>query len=1193
MDMRRVVNTRKYLWAGLLNFSHRIFTPLMIVVILYAVIVVGFSSLTPWVRMYKPEINSYLNQSFKHPIEVGDIKTSWYGMYPVIKFINVRVTGIDGKPWVCDECWVGFDVLRSLLYWHIHPGLLYVDGVHFNIEQHQQHWQLQQAQLLQNTLTMQGDFATNVLKMVVQIVAYAPEKILFKNIDILIEPEHAHKVGLYQVRLLGQKKEGQYLWSVQGTLDHQSLLKFRVDMPLWNHLDIPDKGRFYVEVADLNLQKFPWIKEICQHLNITQLQGDVSFQAWMDWEHQQFSNIHTRFNGKNLLLNTPKMARKFAIPYLSANLLWKKNLNGWELAVDKLNFNVNHQNIVDDKFLLFYQGDWNNYHFYIKEFPLFVLKRLQAYLPKEILSTWVLQSQGRLKDLQLNFKDGQLDYFLSEFLDLSWPLTANMPGVKGLSGVLSWDPGSLHLEFSSPDIEVQFPKVPVLKFEHFSAVLGTRRILNQTRCDIESLVLSRKDLALTLAGEIDAPLDPMHRNFRLQGRWSAKDVESWRPYLSIWMSPSGLQNWLQHDVKRIERASGEWVLNGAAQDFPFDDGQGEFMINAFLYGVDLNFSKQWPMVKHIDAQLLVQKRVLEAKIDKAFLNEKLPIGALSLLVPDLGRNQEVLLIHGQLQATVAHMLQYLMNTPLKNRAIHWKPFQFHGNANLDLKLDIPLSVENGKILSQGRITIPLQEMDLGVFVKPLPVSNLQGYMAFNSDGITNGKFEGRIGGDKCRLDIKHHQRTEFIFKGGVELDLLKQVWGIDSTDILAGHLPLEGSILLANVKFPNMQMQWKSSLKGVKLDLPEPWSKKAKEVKPLLVNMQFKDRGVLQMDVDYMHSQWFVDLQDHLLHLKTEQPHFSGNFTYNTLTQQINVKLSKLWLDSHLFKSHNGQQSPPWAVGDLPNFHMEVDDFRWDTLTLGNLLVDAKKLKNKWQLEQLSIQAPYYGLVMEGDVLQTEKSHFKTSFSGEMKIYHLAKTLEMWGITPVANCKDVDIHFNGRWGVALNQIALKTLDGNVDVLLKKGNITHLDPQTEQKIGLGKLLSILSLQTLPRRLQLDFSDLASQGFTYDVFKGHFDLHNGMLKTIDSIMDGPVANIKISGDLNVLDRWYDLELKVYPYITASLPVVATIAGGPLAGVATWAANHLINQGMQQISGYTYQITGPWQQPVVQQVNLERKH
>ena len=146
--------------------------------------------------------------------------------------------------------------------------------------------------------------------------------------------------------------------------------------------------------------------------------------------------------------------------------------------------------------------------------------------------------------------------------------------------------------------------------------------------------------------------------------------------------------------------------------------------------------------------------------------------------------------------------------------------------------------------------------------------------------------------------------------------------------------------------------------------------------------------------------------------------------------------------------------------------------------------------------------------------------------------------------------------------------------------------------SEQKIGLGKLLSILSLQTLPRRLQLDFSDLATSGFTYDVFKGHFDLRDGLLTTNDSVMDGPIANVSIQGNLNVLDRWYDLQLQVYPYITASLPVVATIAGGPLAGVATWAANHVINQGMQRVSGYTYKISGPWQQPVVQQVGLERR-
>ncbi len=56
--------------------------------------------------------------------------------------------------------------------------------------------------------------------------------------------------------------------------------------------------------------------------------------------------------------------------------------------------------------------------------------------------------------------------------------------------------------------------------------------------------------------------------------------------------------------------------------------------------------------------------------------------------------------------------------------------------------------------------------------------------------------------------------------------------------------------------------------------------------------------------------------------------------------------------------------------------------------------------------------------------------------------------------------------------------------------LQNGRITNLSPETEDKLGLGKLLSILSLQTIPRRLTLDFSDLANPGYSFDVFKGNF-------------------------------------------------------------------------------------------------------
>ena len=101
-----------------------------------------------------------------------------------------------------------------------------------------------------------------------------------------------------------------------------------------------------------------------------------------------------------------------------------------------------------------------------------------------------------------------------------------------------------------------------------------------------------------------------------------------------------------------------------------------------------------------------------------------------------------------------------------------------------------------------------------------------------------------------------------------------------------------------------------------------------------------------------------------------------------------------------------------------------------------------------------------------------------------------------------------------------------------------------------------------------------------------------LAHGIMETENSTIDGPVAHATMKGSLNLDKRLYDISLHISPHITASLPVVATIAGGPVAGIATWVASKLINQGMEKISGYTYDVSGPWLEPVVQQVHIDRK-
>ena len=95
-----------------------------------------------------------------------------------------------------------------------------------------------------------------------------------------------------------------------------------------------------------------------------------------------------------------------------------------------------------------------------------------------------------------------------------------------------------------------------------------------------------------------------------------------------------------------------------------------------------------------------------------------------------------------------------------------------------------------------------------------------------------------------------------------------------------------------------------------------------------------------------------------------------------------------------------------------------------------------------------------------------------------------------------------------------------------------------------------------------------------------------LNKGVLTTTDSYLDGPVSYVAMNGSLDLVKKLYNLTLQINPHITASLPIVATIAGGPIAGIATWFASKIINQGMRKVTAYTYKITGPWDKPVVQQ-------
>ena len=133
------------------------------------------------------------------------------------------------------------------------------------------------------------------------------------------------------------------------------------------------------------------------------------------------------------------------------------------------------------------------------------------------------------------------------------------------------------------------------------------------------------------------------------------------------------------------------------------------------------------------------------------------------------------------------------------------------------------------------------------------------------------------------------------------------------------------------------------------------------------------------------------------------------------------------------------------------------------------------------------------------------------------------------------------------------------------------------------------MDFFTLQNLPRRLQLDFSDLFSEGFVFDEINSSVKISNGLLNSDNLEIDGPAADILIRGSINLIEETQELFVKVTPRITDSMSLIA-LAGGPIAGAAAFIAQKILDDPLNEVLTDQYKIIGTWSDPIEEEVEQD---
>lgn len=264
-------------------------------------------------------------------------------------------------------------------------------------------------------------------------------------------------------------------------------------------------------------------------------------------------------------------------------------------------------------------------------------------------------------------------------------------------------------------------------------------------------------------------------------------------------------------------------------------------------------------------------------------------------------------------------------------------------------------------------------------------------------------------------------------------------------------------------------------------------------------------------------------------------------------------------------------------INTLPGMSLVVDDFYIGEKALGKLELKARNDKGAWHLDNLSLQNPDGGL--KGKGIWINNGRHQTRLDFELTARDAGKLLDRLGYMDAVRRGKAKMVGDLQWNGPLTAIHYPSMTGQMTVEAEKGQFNKLEP------GVGKLLGLISLQSLPRRLTLDFRDIFSDGLAFDSIEAKLSVRKGIMRTIEPLrISGPAAQIEMQGETDLKNETQNLQVVVRPELGGLAAVGVAALAHPVIGAAALVANTVLKKPLNRLFSYRYHVTGTWADPTV---------
>jgi len=817
----------------------------------------------PHLNDYRDSIENLITEQSGIKLTIGQVDGSWESIGPVLELHNVQFEHLSNekseqKSFV-KSIKIHVSPFPSIFYRTLITDKLTIEGLSLSFEQ-EQTGEFKFTKL-STTADKNTDINSNLAASIQDWLQYQKELLFYQtHINISLRNGHKYPINIDEVHF--EKGKDIYQLTGHSKLSGKNQIDFVFEVD--GFLSDPTaQGKLYIDTHQINMPEIP-LNAVWNETNI--LSGFLELKLWADWKNNHFESALISLSIDDFLLSLLGEPQTHLNKF-SSYLVWQRLSDGWifesqqsdilsqgrvwpdpSLSI-KMNQkeNENTFNISASRLDL---GIWVDLIMANPNLDTDIRKQLLSMNPNGYIDDIIVttsMNNNKLIDLRAN----------AHFSELTWQPWKKIPGVKNFSGQFEIHEDNGKIIFDSRNAKIDYPGL--FRWPFNVDVINSQLSWNISdeiiSIELNKLLLDVYDAQLMADG-----LFTIHRKSKLldmnvYAELDNGNVAKTSTFLPFKIMKENLVNYLDDSIKSGSLHSTQIAIRGPATSFPFPNPEGVFAINAKVSDTHFSFSKDWPELEQISADLWFVENSMDISITKGKSNGQ-TITSAAAIIENLKSKPTMLIVKTTSNGNVEDGINYLNNSPLKDSV--GKIFDViptKGPFDLKLDLKIPLATKinvhvDGEVnlLGNSMIVAPID----------MAVDNIYGKISISDSLVFSDKLSADIMGGISQYKLHQNQDAEGILlttisgTGTLTTEGLRNVFPTWIPTLLEGETEYNLNMLLPHQVKPStdyssattisadsqlkMALTVDSDLKGITSQFLPPFDKSAEQLESFTLN---------------------------------------------------------------------------------------------------------------------------------------------------------------------------------------------------------------------------------------------------------------------------------------------------------------------------------------------------------------------